>query len=137
MIERLFIDTVFIQALLNKADQYHSDARRLATKLRSADVWVTEAVLIEVGNALAGFDRAGAAQFIRSAYRTPNIRVVACDSDLLHRALDLYESREDKSWGLTDCISFVVMKENEIHDALTADQHFVQAGFRVLLSHAS
>lgn len=49
------------------------------------------------------------------------------------QALDLYEDRPDKRWGLTDCISFVVMRENELFEALTADRHFEQAGFVALL----
>jgi len=45
----------------------------------------------------------------------------------------LYESREDKDWSLTDCISFPVMQEEGIADALTSDSHFRQAGYRTLL----
>ncbi|MFM5956954.1 MAG: PIN domain-containing protein, partial [Dolichospermum sp.] len=41
--------------------------------------------------------------------------------------------REDKEWGLVDCISFIVMQDRGITDALTADTHFQQAGFRALL----
>ena len=49
------------------------------------------------------------------------------------RAVDLYDDRRDKMWGLTDCLSFVVMQDNGLTDALTADDHFRQAGYRVLL----
>jgi hypothetical protein len=45
----------------------------------------------------------------------------------------LYEQRLDKAWSLTDCISLEVMREWNIHDALTSDRHFAQAGFRALL----
>jgi predicted nucleic acid-binding protein len=38
-----------------------------------------------------------------------------------------------KDWGLTDCISFVVMKDNGLSDALTTDSHFQQTGFQALL----
>jgi predicted nucleic acid-binding protein len=53
--------------------------------------------------------------------------------DLWDRAFRLYRERIDKEWGLTDCLSFVVMKVRSISDALTADEHFRQAGFRPLL----
>ena len=43
------------------------------------------------------------------------------------------DMRPDKDWSLTDCISFVVMEEHGITDALTGDHHFEQAGFRALL----
>jgi len=45
----------------------------------------------------------------------------------------LYSERPDKEWGLTDCVSFVVMEAHGIRDALTADEHFEQAGFRALM----
>jgi len=45
----------------------------------------------------------------------------------------LYQNRPDKNWSLTDCISFVVMQEHGITEALTADRHFEQAGFVPLL----
>lgn len=49
------------------------------------------------------------------------------------RAIELYSTRSDKEWDLIDCISFVVMQDHGITEALAADQHFVQAGFRALL----
>lgn len=55
------------------------------------------------------------------------------DSALLKRGLDLYGNRPDKEWGLTDCISIVVMKDNGMTEALTTAEHFKQAGFRALL----
>jgi predicted nucleic acid-binding protein len=45
----------------------------------------------------------------------------------------LYHLRPDKQWSLTDCISFLVMSEEGITEALTADHHFEQAGFVALL----
>ena len=47
--------------------------------------------------------------------------------------MTLFEARADKEWSLTDCISFVVMTEQRIADALTTDHHFIQAGFNALL----
>jgi hypothetical protein len=52
---------------------------------------------------------------------------------LFQRGLRLYDERPDKEWTLTDCISFVVMADEEIEEALTGDHHFEQAGFRALL----
>jgi len=45
----------------------------------------------------------------------------------------LFESRPDKDWSLTDCLSFMVMAERQLPKALTSDRHFVQAGFEALL----
>jgi predicted nucleic acid-binding protein len=135
---RIYLDTAFVQALLNRRDQYHPLALALLPRVRSADeVWTTEAVLVEIGNAMSGTDRAAAASFISQCYQTANMRVVSVDSTLLFRALDLYRSHADKLWGLTDCISFIVMREQGLTEAATADSHFVQAGFHALLRDSS
>ncbi len=132
--ERLLLDTVFIQALLNKRDQYHTQAMALLPRVRAAsEVWVTEAVLTEVANALSAVNRVAAVRFIRQCYQTANMLVVSVGPQLLIRALELYEARPDKTWGLTDCISFVIMQDQGLTDALTADVHFVQAGYRALM----
>ncbi|NJO43307.1 MAG: type II toxin-antitoxin system VapC family toxin [Cyanobacteria bacterium CRU_2_1] len=131
--ERLFLDTAFIQALLNPRDDYHNQAKQLFPRIRAAaEVWITEAIFAEVGNALSAFNRNGT-EFIQQCYRTDNIKVVSVDTELLMQALALYQSRPDKTWGLTDCISFVVMQQQNLTDAVTGDRHFVQAGFRALM----
>lgn len=110
--EKLLLDTVFIQALLNQRDQYHLQTKALLPRVRAAaEVWVTEAVLIEVGNGMSAVDRLSAVQFIQQCYVATNVRVVSVDSSLLNRGLNLYQSRQDKAWGLTDCISFVVISD--------------------------
>jgi len=135
--ERLFLDTAFVQALLNRRDQYHTQAEALFPRVRAAaEVWVTEAVLVEVGNALSDLDRMAAAQFIERCYRTSNMHVVSVDTPLLMRTLRLYRERPDKLWGLTDCISFIVMREQRLMNAVTTDEHFVQAGYRALMLEA-
>ncbi|WP_448574434.1 type II toxin-antitoxin system VapC family toxin [Trichothermofontia sp.] len=135
--DRLFLDTAFIQALLNSRDSYHPQAKTLLPRVRAAsEVWLTEAILIEVGNALSASNRNAAVKFIQKCYQTQNIRVVTIDTNLLDQALNLYQSRPDKSWGLTDCTSFVVMSTHNLTDAVTSDRHFIQAGFRALMLEA-
>ncbi len=132
--ERLFLDTAFIQALLNKRDQYHLQALTLLPRVKNAaEVWTTEAILMEVGNALSSFNRQQVVNFIKQCYETQNIKVVNISPQLFRQGLTLYESRLDKKWGLVDCISFVVMQQQNLIYALTSDRHFIQAGFQVLL----
>lgn len=58
MSDRLLLDTSFIQALLNSKDRHHQQARILLPKVYNArEVWVTEAVLVEVGNAFSAMNR--------------------------------------------------------------------------------
>ncbi|NIA12335.1 MAG: PIN domain-containing protein [Nitrospiraceae bacterium] len=131
---RFFLDTAYVLALLNPKDSHNEPAKAFLPKISGArEVWVTEAVLVEVGNALARSNRSAAIDFIDGCYSTPNIKVVSVDHALLLRAIDLYQSRDDKEWGLTDCISFIVMQDHGLGEALTTDEHFQQAGFRTLL----
>jgi predicted nucleic acid-binding protein len=58
--------------------------------------------------------------------------IVGASETLFERGVELYSKRLDKNWSLTDCISFVVMQDLGITEALTGDQHFEQAGFRAL-----
>ena len=62
----------------------------------------------------------------------PEAEVIPPEAALFDRGCELYATRSDKNWSLTDCISFVVMKERGLTDALTADRHFEQAGFKAL-----
>jgi predicted nucleic acid-binding protein len=73
------------------------------------------------------------ADLIEDLASTPTIEIISVTRDLFERSLQFFRSRQDKDWGLTDCISFVVMADRGITEALAADQHFVQAGFRALL----
>jgi predicted nucleic acid-binding protein len=56
------------------------------------------------------------------------------DEPLIVRAVEQYRRFSDKTWGLVDCASFVVMRERGITEAFTSDYHFEQAGFKRLLS---
>jgi predicted nucleic acid-binding protein len=53
--------------------------------------------------------------------------------ELFKRGLAFYSQRPDKDWSLTDCISFVVMEERGVTEALATDRDFIQAGFVTLL----
>ncbi len=133
MIERLLLDTAYALALLNPRDQYHLKVMALLPRFSKAEVWVTEAVLTEIGDGLSTVDRVSAFTFIRRIALSVDSRVINVDSMLFQDALNLYGSRSDKRWSLTDCISFVIMKRNGLALALTSDHHFVQAGFRALM----
>lgn len=78
---RFFLDTAYVLALLNPNDIYHQQAKALLPSMRVAhEVWITEAVLVEIGNALARSNRSAAVAFINSCYVTLNVKVVSVDS---------------------------------------------------------
>jgi predicted nucleic acid-binding protein len=133
MKRRIFMDTSYVQARISHRDKFHAKAVEAARQTTGAEAWITEAVLIEIGDSFGASDRRGTIEFIEMCYRATHIRVVRLTSELLSHGFALYKARPDKEWGLTDCISFVVMEDHGLTDALTADRHFVQAGFRALL----
>ena len=132
----VFLDTAYVIALVSGRDQYHQQALQVEEEVAQGNIPVvtTQAVLTEVGNALAVPPyRRIAVGYLEMLEREPVVEIIPVSDALFHRGLDLYRARQDKKWGLTDCISFVVMRERGITDALTADKHFEQAGFNVLL----
>lgn len=130
------MDSSFAIALAAPSDQYYKRAKRLSRDIRRQDerIVTTRAVVLEIGNALSKQQhREAALRMLQSIEEDSNIEIVPLSEGLYREALDLYRSRTDKEWGLTDCISFVVMQQRSISEALTADSHFVQAGFQALL----
>ena len=131
-----FLDTPFAIALSAITDQNHAKALELAEQIESQNICLvtTQAILLEIGNALSKQKyRAAAIQLLESLESDPNVKIVPLTNELYDAAFQLFRSRQDKEWGLVDCISFVVMQSLSITEALTADDHFNQAGFKALL----
>ena len=102
---------------------------------RKVPLVTSEFVLLEVADALSSLVlRPRTIGFI-NRLRRDVLEIVPLDEDLRQKGWALYGQRPDKEWGLTDCISFVIMQERGITEAFTSDHHFTQAGFTVLLSH--
>ncbi len=128
-----FADTYFFLALLIENDESHSRAVTIIDDLR-ARIFTTTAVLTEVADALASPDKRDRfLPFLEFLETQPLVEIVPMDRSLFDRSVELYHARSDKYWSLTDCISFVVMDEHDIRDALTGDRHFEQAGFVALM----
>jgi uncharacterized protein len=129
----VFADASYYVALLSPRDQHHQDAVRISDKLRRPIV-VSEFVLIEVSNALSTVESRGRAAALWPHLRSdPTVTIVPASAELVAKGVDLYSQRGDKDWLLTDCISFVIMEQYALTEALTADHHFAQAGFSALL----
>jgi uncharacterized protein len=132
----VFLDTSFAIALSSATDRSHLRAVKLADQIEinKTRLVTTQAILLEIGNALSKQRyRAAAIQLLESLETDSSIEVILLTNSLYQSAFNLFKQRKDKEWGLVDCISFIVMQNREITDALTADIHFQQAGFRALL----
>lgn len=133
---RVFLDTAYAIALSSTSDRHHEQALLLSEELEadSARLVTTHAIVIEIGDALAKLRyRQASVDLLGALEADPNMEIVPMTEGLYRTAAQLYRSRADKEWGMTDGISFTVMKQRAIRSALTTDEHFVQAGFDALL----
>ncbi len=129
----VFADTFYFLALLNERDAAH-DRAVTASRGTGLVLVTTEFVLLELADALCKPGQREEALTVWEMVRTdPGFRLIPAQSELIERGKDLYGQRPDKEWSLTDCISFVVMQEEHIIEALTGDRHFEQAGFKAVL----
>ena len=136
MADAVFLDTVGLIALLNRDDEYHGPAAAIFPEIGRSQrpVVTTNLVLAEVGNGLARTAlRNEVVWLIETLYREPCATVVCVTADQMVSGVELYRDRQDKLWGLVDCVSFALMRKMGIQDAFTADHHFEQAGFRCML----
>jgi len=134
--DKVFLDAAYAIALSAPQDQYHQLAELLSEQLEAegTQLITTRAVVLEIANALAKSRyRNAAIELLDSLEEDTNVEVIPFSEELFQRAFRLYRERPDKEWGLTDCLSFVVMKDRGLMDALTTDEHFKQASFNALL----
>lgn len=132
----VFADTGYWVALLNPRDDLHQKAVKLSQSLQPIHIFTSEVVLTEVLN---DFSKRGeyfrdlATELIRGLRSHPNTTIVPQTSQQFEQAFNLYTQRKDKQWSHTDCVSFNLMTEYEIAEALAYDKHFVQAGYTALM----
>lgn len=125
----VFADSFFWIALLNRRDEYHNKARIYLGNF-TGRIITTQWVLAEVADAMAGSTARQSIQpFFQELAASRAVTVLEATSALFLMGIRLYHERPDKNWSLTDCISFVVMSDHGLNEALTGDHHFAQAGF--------
>jgi predicted nucleic acid-binding protein len=109
----------------------------LSKSIRVPPALWAEEVLVEFLNALSGgrWLRRAAAEHVPRLRAMPHVEVISQTPGSFASGFALYEQRPDKRYSLVDCISFEVMRERGISEALTHDRHFEQDGFTALLRH--
>lgn len=136
----IFADTCYWVAILNPKDELHSVAIQASKQLNPFFTITSEMVLTELLNGFADKGkklRDIAAKTVKQIKSVSNCEIIPQTSILFREAASRYENRLDKSWSLTDCASFLIMEERKLTDALTFDEHFLQAGFNALLRNPS
>ncbi len=137
MASSIFLDTNGWLALLNRTETMYAPANHAwASIIRGKHrIILTDWVVAETGNGLArAKDKTRLAEALDRILQVTHNELIYVHEDLLRKAIALFGQHADKSWGLVDCASFIVMRDRGITDAFTSDRDFEQAGFQCLLS---
>jgi predicted nucleic acid-binding protein len=131
----VFADTFYWTALTNADDEAHQQAVEFSRSLRPERTVTTEDVLDEY---LAYFSaarpsiRTRAGDTVAALLENSRVVIVPQSHELFLAGLELYRTRPDKGYSLTDCISMQIMHREGLTEVLTNDRHFEQEGFRAL-----
>jgi len=130
----MFVDTSGWLCLYHKDEPEH---------LKAVDFYENAKTRITTNYVLAefiplcqtrGLNRRKTLKFVETIIANPLIEIVWIDENLHGQAFALLQKRLDKTYSLCDAVSFVVMRERGLTEALTTDKHFEQEGFIKLLS---
>lgn len=130
----MLLDTSGLLCLVDRRERYHADATRL---WQTARVRLTNSYVLAEFVALAhtrNAPREGALKFAAELQDDPAVEVVWVDEALHRQAVSLLQARLDKTYSLCDAVSFLLMRERGLREALTTDRHFAQEGFVRLLA---
>ena len=129
----MLIDTSGLLCLHHRSEPFHENACAAyagARRRLTHDYVLAEFVALANARRLP---RMTALQFVIDLLDSPDVETVWVD-ELLHReAMALLVARRDKGYSLADAVSFLLMRQNKLDEALTTDHHFEQEGFRRLL----
>ena len=129
----LLLDTSGLLCYVHKSELQHIQAVKF---LDTASYCLTHNYVLAEFVALAlvrRFPRQSTLTFVSDLLDNPDIEVVWVDKSLHREAVNLLIKRSDKTYSLCDAVSFVLMQQRGIREALTTDHHFEQEGFRRLL----
>jgi predicted nucleic acid-binding protein len=132
----VFADAGYWIALFNPRDRLHEIATAVSQAIQNRPIVTSQLVLMEFLNYYASLGRIfrqRAVEVARNLQQYPNVEVVPLSDEQFEAALTMYAQRQDKTWGLIDCASFLIMQQRRIAEALAYDEHFRQAGFIPLL----
>jgi len=133
--KQTFADTSYWVATLDDRDQWFKQAINAGSTIGQSEIVTTESVLIETLNHFSDY-RADikdfVANYVEEILRDEDTLVLLHNHEIFQKGLQLYKSRLDKGYSLTDCISMNAMRDFGITEILTNDGHFNQEGFTKL-----
>ena len=132
----VFADTFYWIAIANPRDEWHPVAVNASRALGAVHLTTTDEVLVEFLTYFSGRGkiwREKAVEMVQKIMANPNVTVIPQTRESFMSGFRLYQSRSDKKYSLTDCISMESMRSNKLQEVLTHDEHFQQEGFTILL----
>lgn len=132
----VFVDTSGLYALLVKDDAMHEKAAAFLLKAAESKrrFLTTDYVLDETATLLKARRQSRLVSVLFGViFSSAACQVEWMDRERFERTVRFFAKHQDKAWSFTDCFSFLLMKERKIADALSKDEHYLQAGFRPLL----
>ena len=129
----MLLDTSGLLCLFDRRDFRHQEAvdfyNAAPVRLAHNNVLVEFVALAQARHA----PRVEALAFVADLFDDPEVEVSWVDEQLHQSALALLQERLDKAWSLCDAVSFLLLRQRGLTEALTTDHHFEQAGFIKLL----
>ena len=133
----VFADTSGWANAFVKTEPYHAKASTLITqwKQQNRHVVTTNYVLGELIPLFTRMrvPRTNSLHYIEVIRSSTWVEIIHIDQELDKKAWELLANRLDKQWSLVDAVSFVIMQDRGMTEALTEDHHFEQAGFVQIL----
>jgi predicted nucleic acid-binding protein len=127
----VFLDTGYLIALEDADDANHPAAMEHREGFRRMPSFMTTSYVVD--EVVTFFNVRGhhgkAVELGEMLLSSPSVAMIHVSEDLLGRGMALLQARPDKRYSLTDCVSFVVMRERGIAMAFAFDRHFEQEGF--------
>jgi predicted nucleic acid-binding protein len=129
-----FVDTSAWVALFDASDKYHSFAAKGLNLLLGTPVTFLTSDYVFDETVTLLLKRQGQNQAVRYGnwvLSAENIELIRVGEDMWQAAWDMFQRYDDKQWAFTDCTSFVLMRQYNLHRAFAFDHHFAQAGFQL------
>lgn len=134
---RVFLDTGYLIALESVNDQYHSKTIKHWQQFIQAEHLLVTSTFVfdEITTFFNNRNHhSKAVEIGENLITNPSIEIIHVDENIFNEGWKYFQIHQDKKYSFTDCISFILMKKNELKYSLTFDQHFEQAGFLILPS---
>lgn len=124
---KTFVDTGAWYAVADTADQFHSIAVKHFNCLLSNKVllYTTNLVIHETVMLLSRkVSKSAAILFLDTIYNDENVSIVENQKTIEKRGFRIFKKYDDQDFSITDCVSFVVLKDLKIKRVFSFDRHF-------------